>query len=57
MRIADCRLRIPRPLALYALGTNSRALLVVHAQGEYLWLQEVHPDFLNRLPPWPPTAA
>ena len=42
---------------LYALGINSRALLVVHAQGEYLWLREVHPDFLRRLPPWPPTAV
>jgi hypothetical protein len=42
---------------LYALGTHSRALFVVRSQGDYLWLQDVHPDLLKRLPPWPPSAV
>lgn len=42
---------------LYALGINSRELIVVHSHGEYLWVREAHPEFLSRLPPWPPTAS
>lgn len=42
---------------LYALGTNTRELIVVYAQGEYLWLRGVHPNFLSRLTRWPLSRA
>ena len=41
---------------LYALGTNSRSLLVVRSQGDYLWLQDVHPGLLQHVPVWPPSG-
>jgi hypothetical protein len=42
---------------LYALGMNGRSLIVVHSHGDYLWLQNVHPEFLQRLPDWPPSQT
>ena len=42
---------------LYALGTNSRALSVVHSQGDYLWLRDVHSGLLQPVPVWPPSGA
>ena len=42
---------------LYALGVNSRALIVVHSQGDYLWLRDVHPGLLQQVPVWPPSGT
>ena len=43
-------------LWIHALWTLGRPLSVVRSQGDYLWLQDVHPGVLKQLPQWPPGA-
>ena len=44
-------------LWLHAYWTLGRPLSVVHAQGDYLWLQDVHPGLLQHVPVWPPSGS